>query len=377
MDIPNMLLVGSTARNTGKTTFCVAFLNKWQDKFDIIGLKVTAIRKGKSACPHGNHECGVCASLVGNYEITEETNKSGEKDTQKLLAAGAKKVFWIRALTEYVQEALDVFMAQIAPGHMIVCESNALTAFITPGASVLMHRNDAMQIKPSAKLFMQNADFVCDISEPGNIETVLGKIEVSRAEGQISLACNSLFKNFSLVILAGGKSSRMGKDKSDLIYRWRSFLENIVMKGHASGFSEIIISGAEKEVFGAVNIMDEIEGRGPLSGLYSCLKHAKNPYCFIVTVDVPKIDFNELAKLAEFHLSGGNRATILTADGKLDPLIGVYNSDLSADIYEIIKDKPQRIIELFKTVTCEHYEFKGDMRHLDNINTPEDYEALR
>ena len=78
-----------------------------------------------------------------------------------------------------------------------------------------------------------------------------------------------------------------------------------------------------------------------------------------------------------FHLGDENCATILVADGKLDPLIGIYNSDLSAEIYEIIKDKPQKIIELFKTVKCGHYEFKGDMKHLDNINTPEDYEALR
>ena len=372
-----MLLVGSTARNTGKTTFCLAFLDKWKDKFDIIGLKVTTIREGKGICHHGNDGCGACTSFSGNYEIIEETNKSGGKDTSKLLAAGAKKVFWIRALTGYVQEALDVFMTQFSSKHIIVCESNALIGFVTPGVSVLMHRNSVAKIKPSADFFLKRADFVCDISEPSNIETVLDKIEIECAKERINLAYKGLFKNFTLVILAGGKSNRMGKDKSALSYKGRSFLENLVTKGHMSGFSEIITSGAPKEVFGAENIMDEIDGRGPLGGLHSCLKHAKNPYCFIVTVDVPKVDFDELAKLAEFHLSGENRATILVANGKLDPLIGVYNSDLFADIHEIIKDKPQRIIKLFDTVKRGLYDFKGDIGHLDNINTPEDYEALR
>jgi len=203
MDIPNMLLVGSTARNTGKTTFCLAFLEKWKDKFDAIGLKVTTIREGKGMCHHGNNGCGVCTSFSGNYEIIEEKDRSGEKDTRKLLAAGAKRVFWIRALDEYVQEATNAFMAEIPPEHIVVCESNALSDFVKPGASVLMHRAGIESIKPSAELFMKKADFICDISQAENIEAVLDKIELSCVEGRVIVTRNGRHRGLSSLPIHG------------------------------------------------------------------------------------------------------------------------------------------------------------------------------
>ena len=196
IDVPNMLLVGSTARNTGKTTFCLAFLERWKNKFDIIGLKVTNVRDGNGICHHGNEGCGVCASFAGNYEIIEEADKSGEKDTQKLLAAGAKKVFWLKAVNDCVEEALNIILSGISKNSIILCESNSLSEIVRPGVSLLMRKSGITQVKPSAALFIEKADFVADISEPGSIEAVLDKIEVS--EKGVSLAVskwNSRFRS--------------------------------------------------------------------------------------------------------------------------------------------------------------------------------------
>ena len=188
MDIPNMLLVGSTARNTGKTTFSLAFLNKWKDKFDVVGLKVTSIREGQGICHHGNDGCGVCSSFSGNYEIIEETDTAGGKDTQKLLAAGAKKVFWIKAINGCVEEALSIVLPEVSQSSIIVCESNSLTQIVRPGVSVLMRKSGITQIKPSAIPFIEKADFAADISEPGSIDSVLDKIQVSKDEKGVSLS---------------------------------------------------------------------------------------------------------------------------------------------------------------------------------------------
>jgi hypothetical protein len=189
MNVSNMLLVGATARNTGKTTFCCTFLDKWKDKFNIIGLKLTIIGDEKRACPHGNASCRVCSEFAGNYEIEEEANNSGGKDTQKILAAGANKVFWVRSLIGYVPEAFDVFMTKIPPKSIIVCESNVLVKFITPGVVVAMCRAGVKKesLKSTADLLLGKADFVCDIAEPGSVEAALDKINVTCDKGQISI----------------------------------------------------------------------------------------------------------------------------------------------------------------------------------------------
>ena len=49
--------------------------------------------------------------------------------------------------------------------------------------------------------------------------------------------------NYSLLLLAGGKSSRMGTNKAELLYEGRSFLENIIEKAKCLGLKKIYISG--------------------------------------------------------------------------------------------------------------------------------------
>ncbi|MCL2029438.1 MAG: hypothetical protein FWG97_03380 [Deltaproteobacteria bacterium] len=178
LDIPNMLLAGSMARNTGKTTFCLAFLDRWKDKFEVIGLKATNAGDGQGACRHGNDGCGACFSFAGNCEIIEETDNSGPKDTQKLLAAGAKKVFWIKARSGRLKEALNMVLPEISKDRLIVCESTSLAEIARPGVSVLMSKGGLTQVKPSAAAFMEKADFVADVSEPGRLGAVLDQIEV-------------------------------------------------------------------------------------------------------------------------------------------------------------------------------------------------------
>ena len=181
----NMLLVGSTARNNGKTTFCFAFVKKWKDACDITGLKVTTVREGKGVCHHGNDGCGACSSFSGGYDISEETLDSGEKDTNMLLAAGAKRVFWIRTTAECAGEALGAVMPELPSNGLIVCESNVLAGLVKPGVIVLMHRAGIEDVKPSAGLLIEKADFVCDISKPGSTEAALDGITVSRVDGRV------------------------------------------------------------------------------------------------------------------------------------------------------------------------------------------------
>ena len=87
--IPGMIMVGAAGRNVGKTEFACSLIRQFGPSRRIIGIKVTTIDSTTGPCPHGGDGCGACSSLEGNYCITEETDSRSNKDTCRMLAAGA------------------------------------------------------------------------------------------------------------------------------------------------------------------------------------------------------------------------------------------------------------------------------------------------
>ena len=71
----------------------------------------------------------------------------------------------------------------------------------------------------------------------------------------------------ALVILAGGKSSRMGREKSDLILNGNTFLEIQIEKGKQLGIKKIYISGYKGVRCTEEIVMDRIKNRGPRGGV--------------------------------------------------------------------------------------------------------------
>ena len=94
--LDEMLMIGSAESNVGKTELACALLRKFSKSCNITGIKVTTIKDEDGRCPRGGEGCGVCSSLEGVYHITEELNRNSGKDTARLLAAGASRVFWLR-----------------------------------------------------------------------------------------------------------------------------------------------------------------------------------------------------------------------------------------------------------------------------------------
>jgi hypothetical protein len=138
---PNLLLVGGSNRNVGKTTLILNLIKKYKAQFSIIGLKVSSIQPGEDQF-HGTH-----LNLESNFEVYEETNKDGQKDTSKMLIAGAKKVYYIRSTDELIPQAFNSLQSKIPPNAMIICESISLRKHLTPGLFILIQdlRTDTLK----------------------------------------------------------------------------------------------------------------------------------------------------------------------------------------------------------------------------------------
>lgn len=134
---------------------------------------------------------------------------------------------------------------------------------------------------------------------------------------------------FSAVILAGGKSSRMGSCKAELPWGGKTLVEHQVNKIMALGIGDIMVSGYSRPVDGTRYVPDIYPEKGPLGGIHACLCAANKAACFVISVDTPLFSPDEMKLLMEAHLAGDSPITVAGHCGTLEPLIGVYDCDLS------------------------------------------------
>lgn len=178
------------------------------------------------------------------------------------------------------------------------------------------------------------------------------------------------------MILAGGKSSRMGRNKAELLLDGKTFLQWQVDKLRDMGIGDILISGPMEPLPGTRAIPDIFPDRGPLGGLHACLAAAENTCCLVITVDVPLIPGETLSALLTAHSEGEEDVTLLSVDEGIEPLLAVYDKDLSGTIAELICDRSRPVRDLLKEVKTCVVPYSGPAEAILNCNTAEEYEKL-
>ncbi len=180
---------------------------------------------------------------------------------------------------------------------------------------------------------------------------------------------------FSAVILAGGKSSRMGSCKAELPWDGRTLVEHQVNKISALGISDIMVSGYSRPVTGTRYVPDIYSEKGPLGGIHACLCAAKAAACFVISVDAPLFSPNEMKLLTEMHLAGDSPITVAEHCGMTEPLIGVYDCSLSGAAEKILQGtntSAKRLLDRIGFAVCEF----SNENSVRNCNTPDEYNEL-
>lgn len=147
---PNMLLIGAAGRDAGKTAFVCEVIRRFRD-VPVMGAKVTAVQERDGTCPRGGKGCGVCSSLETSFSLTEETEKRGAKDTQRLLAIGAQRVFWLRVLKQDLETGARALLDALGPDTPVICESNSLRHAVEPGVFLMIRHRESNTFKASAQ----------------------------------------------------------------------------------------------------------------------------------------------------------------------------------------------------------------------------------
>jgi hypothetical protein len=160
--LPGMLMLGALGRNAGKTEFACALLRKWTSQREIVGIKVTTVHERDGNCPRGGEGCGVCTSFGGSYLLTEEINPLSSKDTSRLLAAGASRVWWLRVLRSELATGFQALLHEIGRDAISICESNSLRHIVKPGLFAVLREKGFTGCKPSCREVFDLADFVIE-----------------------------------------------------------------------------------------------------------------------------------------------------------------------------------------------------------------------
>lgn len=179
------------------------------------------------------------------------------------------------------------------------------------------------------------------------------------------------------IIFAGGKSSRMGEDKSQLSFGGFDSLSEYQYSRLLTLFESVYLSAkSDKFLFECKVITDTYEIHSPLAALISVFESLDAQEVFILSVDVPFVDKEVIDKLMQEESKGYDIIVAQSPNG-VEPLCGIYKHSILHEARKMLKEGNHRLTALLENVATKRVKFKTKEPFL-NLNHPEEYqEALR
>ena len=184
------------------------------------------------------------------------------------------------------------------------------------------------------------------------------------------------------VILTGGKSSRMGRDKAMLPVSGKPMAQLLAERFRAAGFSVAfsVDRAGRFPLEGAEELPDAFPGLGPLNGLYSAFTRTDERAVFFTATDLPGGDPALALRLASL-LGDYDACLIRRADGTVETLFGVYSRSCLPAAEKCLCEGRRAMRAALDGLNVRYVDEaelpEWDLRRvLRNVNTPEDYDAL-
>lgn len=185
-------------------------------------------------------------------------------------------------------------------------------------------------------------------------------------------------KPITVAIQAGGQSSRMGEDKSFVLYNGRPMIETVLAQ--VAGLGEqlfIVTNNPEPYAYlGVPTVSDIFPDHGPLGGIHTAIAHASHPHTLIVACDMPWLE----RPLLQYLISLRQTADVVVPlwDKFPEPLHAVYSKVCLPAIEENLQAKRLKITRFFGQVAVKYVgreeieKAGGNGRSFANVNTPQD-----
>jgi molybdopterin-guanine dinucleotide biosynthesis protein A len=186
----------------------------------------------------------------------------------------------------------------------------------------------------------------------------------------------------SAIVLAGGQSRRMGRDKALIEYQGRPIIAHVIDTLRALSDDLVVVSNRPDlySSFGARVTADYDPPCGPLGGIAAGLQAVQRPLAVVVACDMPFLNVTLLRWLID--LTDGYDAVVPQTADEFEPLHAVYRQECYNPILRRLERGERRVISFFGDVRLRPV-LESEWRALDpagrslvNLNTPDDLDVL-
>ena len=184
-------------------------------------------------------------------------------------------------------------------------------------------------------------------------------------------------KKLNGIILAGGKSSRMGRDKALLIFNNKTFLDHIVCAIKPL-VDEILIISSNKDhqVDDCTTIADLISNSGPIAGIYTGLKHTNTENNLVLSCDIPMVQTSILELIIKNNELDKDVVQIIDDQYSM-PLVALYKKRIALFLLSELKTGEKKLVKAINKLNKKNISVtKDQLNCLININTVADLKTL-
>lgn len=166
-----------------------------------------------------------------------------------------------------------------------------------------------------------------------------------------AMALPGTMNELAVYILAGGRSTRMGRDKALLLYEGKTLLERALQTAAFVSRNVFIVGEAKKYSHQGAVVEDVYRDCGPLGAIHAALQSSAADHNLMLAVDMPFVSSTMLQFLAEQAMGSGADVTVPEVETKLQPLCAVYRRAFVPMAENALKNERYKITSLFAQVT--------------------------
>lgn len=192
---------------------------------------------------------------------------------------------------------------------------------------------------------------------------------------------NKSVQKITGILLAGGMSRRMGREKGSMVIGKRMMYE-YPLSVLESVCDEILISSCQPlpSQHNHPTVCDKVKGIGPMGGIHTCLEHSSTDLNIVLSYDMPLVNEGLLQYLVARN-QGWDIVVPAIRPNHLEPLCALYRKSTSNILEDLIKEKRYAVHQALSRATSLILNIQEDMPfyHPDlflNINSMEDLERI-
>jgi molybdopterin-guanine dinucleotide biosynthesis protein A len=176
-------------------------------------------------------------------------------------------------------------------------------------------------------------------------------------------------ENIEIFILAGGQSRRMQSDKASLQVGESTLLDRTIKVVRSTALPFVVVSSHPEHKSDEYPVIsDLVQGKGPMAGLYTAMKHTQSAWVMLIACDMPLVSHGMIATCDVVISSYGE---------KLHPLFACYHSRLLEEVELRLGSEKLRMHDLVLSSDCQKVSFDAEFDQgfnpFINLNTPEEY----